>query len=90
MLKLFYLVLLPCNILLDKHLHAKVGDFGFAKAVPSTVHGKSHFSVAECCGSPGYTAPELVHGELSTKADVYSMGIISWITLLYICVTSLH
>ena len=44
------------------------------------MHGKSFFSITDCCGSPGYTAPELMHGELTVKADVYSMGIVSLYT----------
>lgn len=67
------------NILLDVNMTAKVGDFGFAKEVPKLIGGRSFYSMKLGCGTPGYTAPELLNGELSPKADVYSFGVVSWI-----------
>ena len=66
------------NILLDVNMTAKVGDFGFAKGVPKLIGGRSFYSMKLGCGTPGYTAPELLNGELSPKADVYSFGVVSW------------
>lgn len=54
----------------------KIADFGFAKRVTSE----------EClltqCGTPGYVAPEILHGvPYGTKSDMWSMGVIAYILL---------
>ncbi|KAF5765342.1 putative protein kinase RLK-Pelle-LRR-IX family [Helianthus annuus] len=63
----------PCNILLGNDMRAKVADFGLARPLPL---GKDSF-VTKVAGTFGYFAPEYAEmGEVSTKIDVYSFGVI--------------
>ncbi|KAM0055999.1 putative protein kinase RLK-Pelle-LRR-IX family [Helianthus debilis subsp. tardiflorus] len=63
----------PCNILLGDDMRAKVADFGLARPLPL---GKDSF-VTKVAGTFGYFAPEYAEmGEVSTKIDVYSFGVI--------------
>jgi len=60
------------NLLVDEDWNAKVADFGFARI-------KEENSTMTRCGTPSYTAPEVIRGEkYGEKADVYSFGIIMW------------
>ncbi|MED6130651.1 hypothetical protein PIB30_002765 [Stylosanthes scabra] len=60
------------NVLLDKDMNAKLGDFGLAR-----IH--SHGQVASTTkfvGTVGYMAPEVIKtGQASTRTDVYMFGI---------------
>ena len=59
------------NVFLDEHGHARLGDFGIAKAMESLT------GAASCVGTPHYMAPEVVQGETySYAADVWSLGCI--------------
>ncbi|KAJ0724614.1 putative protein kinase RLK-Pelle-DLSV family [Helianthus annuus] len=63
----------PRNILLDESFDPKLSDLRFATAINETdcVH------VNAVSGTLGYGAPEhLIYGVLSTKADVYSLGVL--------------
>ncbi|XP_042517414.1 putative serine/threonine-protein kinase isoform X2 [Macadamia integrifolia] len=61
------------NILLDKDLHPKIGDFGLAKLFPDNV---THLST-QVAGTMGYLAPEYaLFGQLTKKADIYSLGVL--------------
>jgi calcium/calmodulin-dependent protein kinase I len=69
----------PENLLLvsrtdDKNI--KLADFGFAKKVSSSK------CLLTQCGTPGYVAPEILHGvPYGTKADLWSLGVITYILL---------
>ncbi|XP_077241728.1 cold-responsive protein kinase 1-like [Tasmannia lanceolata] len=61
------------NILLDKNLAPKIGDFGLAKLFPNNV---THLST-RIAGTLGYLAPEYaMRGHLTKKADIYSFGVL--------------
>ncbi|XP_068666051.1 receptor-like kinase TMK4 [Aristolochia californica] len=63
----------PTNILLTNDMRGKVSDFGLVKLAPD---GK--YSVeTRLAGTFGYLAPEYcATGRVTTKADVYSFGVI--------------
>ncbi|XP_071979632.1 uncharacterized protein [Engystomops pustulosus] len=61
----------PLNILLTTDGHIKIADFGLA------VTGAFNGTALPCRGTPGYAAPEIVHGLLHTSAaDYFSIGVI--------------
>ncbi|KAI4322684.1 hypothetical protein L6164_022354 [Bauhinia variegata] len=60
------------NVLLDKDMNARLGDFGLAK-----LHHQEHLGDTRVIGTLGYMAPELVRiGSPLTATDVYSFGIL--------------
>lgn len=61
------------NVLLDKDMNARVGDFGLAKLQNTN---KEMVSTTHVVGTAGYMAPELVKtGRASLETDVYSFGV---------------
>ncbi|KAK9091767.1 hypothetical protein Sjap_024944 [Stephania japonica] len=61
------------NILLDKHFHVKVADFGLSRRFPRNA---THVSTAPQ-GTPGYVDPEYhLYYQLNDKSDVYSFGVV--------------
>mmetsp|Transcript_27257 Transcript_27257/g.38413 ORF Transcript_27257/g.38413 Transcript_27257/m.38413 type:complete len:685 (+) Transcript_27257:201-2255(+) len=61
------------NLLVDGNYKVKVCDFGLARLLNQTS------GVMTSCGTPAWTAPEVLRNELYTeKADVYSFGIVLW------------
>ncbi|XP_031491885.1 receptor protein kinase TMK1-like [Nymphaea colorata] len=63
----------PSNILLGDDMRAKVADFGLVRLAPE---GKCSVET-RLAGTFGYLAPEYaVTGRLTTKADVFSFGVI--------------
>jgi len=60
------------NVLVDTHLNAKVADFGLSRL-------KDEDAGMTACGTPAWTAPEIVKLEqYDEKVDVYSFGIVLW------------
>jgi eukaryotic-like serine/threonine-protein kinase len=61
----------PHNILLDENGHAKVTDFGVARALDTTRATRTGFFL----GTALYSSPEQLQGhEVTPKSDVYSFG----------------
>jgi len=64
----------PSNILLDKDLEPRVGDFGLARIDEP---GSSRSRTGWVLGTPAYMAPEQASGlasQVTTAADVYGLG----------------
>ncbi|BBI30152.1 Ser/Thr protein kinase [Acanthamoeba castellanii medusavirus] len=62
----------PSNMLVDEQNNVKIADFGFARI-------KEENTTMTRCGTPCWTAPEIIRGEkYDESADVYSFGIIMW------------
>ncbi|KAG6538332.1 receptor kinase-like protein Xa21 [Zingiber officinale] len=69
----------PSNVLLDHDMVAHVGDFGLSKFLVKTASSSSlsQTNSATLKGTIGYVAPEYgMTTKVSTKADVYSFGIL--------------
>ncbi|GMY35735.1 LRR receptor-like serine/threonine-protein kinase EFR [Fagus crenata] len=63
----------PSNILFDEDMVAHVGDFGIAKIIAKN----KDTTQTRTLGTLGYIAPEYgSEGQVSTKGDIYSYGII--------------
>jgi serine kinase len=71
------------NILLSKHFNAKLSDFSFARFYRDD--GDWNMLSRTYCGTPGYTAPEVVsHTPYNPKAaDIWSLGVILFTMLEY-------
>ena len=62
----------PANVILDDHGHAKLTDFGIARAARGP---REH----ELIGTARYIAPERVAGEAPTeRSDIYSLGLVAY------------
>lgn len=63
-----------CNVLLDKEMNARLGDFGLARMHDH--HGQIA-STTRVIGTIGYIAPEVIRtGAVSTMSDVFGFGIL--------------
>jgi len=70
----------PDNVVLDRHFIAKLTDFGFGRFGCESTTGTWSFGVPT--GSPGYVAPEILHGRrYNFAADLYSFGVLVWVLL---------
>ena len=67
------------NVLLDRGDNAKLADFGLSTLKNATESSQSE-AVPGCQGTPRYSAPEVLRGEILSikqhlQADVYSLGV---------------
>jgi hypothetical protein len=62
----------PSNIMVGADGTILVTDFGLACPVPES--GSETKARGGVSGTPSYMAPELYHGEISPKADIYALG----------------
>jgi len=63
------------NLLVDENWKVKVCDFGLSKILET----QADFTSMTACGTPSWTAPEILRNEKYTeKADIYSFGIVLW------------
>ncbi|XP_062201797.1 mannose/glucose-specific lectin-like [Phragmites australis] len=70
---IFHLDLKPANILLDKNMMPKIGDFGLSRLFAST----TTYTTKNIIGTANYMPPEYItKRKISEKYDVFSLGVI--------------
>ncbi|KAJ3021610.1 MAP microtubule affinity-regulating kinase 1 [Thoreauomyces humboldtii] len=59
------------NLLLDGDMHIKISDFGLSNTFDRSKQ------LSTCCGSPVYSAPELIEGRkyIGPEVDMWSLGV---------------
>ncbi|XP_022989344.1 probable L-type lectin-domain containing receptor kinase S.5 [Cucurbita maxima] len=63
------------NILLDSDFHARLGDFGLARALDPERNSYADLQHGGVAGTMGYVAPECFHeGRATPESDVYGFG----------------
>lgn len=63
----------PSNVMVSRHGHAKVMDFGIAKLVSAGAEDTPHVA-----GTPLYMAPEQHSGAATALSDVFSLGAMAY------------
>lgn len=66
----------PDNFLFHESGKLKIIDFGMSKRIP---HSKRHLT--DLCGTPYYTAPEVLEGKYHSSADCWSVGVVMFVML---------
>jgi len=72
-LRIVHLDLKPANILLDDNMVPKIADFGISRCFDQE---QSWAIATKLVGTPGYLAPESYTRKITTKLDMYSLGVI--------------
>jgi len=67
----------PDNFLFHESGKLKIIDFGMSKRVPRGYRT----SLSALCGTPYYTAPEVIKGEYHRAADCWSIGVVMFVML---------
>jgi len=65
----------PDNLLFTSSGTLKIIDFGMSKRIPKTRY------LRRMCGTPYYTAPEVIVGQYHKAADCWSVGVIMFVML---------
>ncbi len=69
----------PENVLVTADGHAKVADFGIAKALGEVCMTDFRTATGQIVGTPAYMAPEQVTGgEMTPQVDLYATGLIAY------------
>ena len=68
------------NILISRS--SKLGDFGFALEMPKHQAGRTLVTAPLIARTDGYCPPELLHGKISPKSDVFSYGVVRYINIV--------
>src|SRR5215207_3286293 len=69
----------PENVLVTADGHAKVADFGIAKALGQVCLTEFRTATGQIIGTPAYMAPEqATGGEITPQADLYATGLIAY------------
>ena len=69
----------PENVLVTADGHAKVADFGIAKAIGQVRMTDFRTATGQIVGTPAYMAPEQITGsEITPQADVYATGLLAY------------
>jgi len=67
----------PDNFLFHESGKLKIIDFGMSKRVPRGYRT----SLSALCGTPYYTAPEVIKGQYHRAADCWSVGVVMFVML---------
>ena len=69
----------PTNVIIDRHGHAQVLDFGVAALALQVAGFEDHAKALKIQGTPGYMAPEQLRGELlSPSVDIFAFGVVAY------------
>jgi calcium-dependent protein kinase len=82
--KIAHCDLKPDNLLFtDRTPNAEIRviDFGFSKFVRSRKSDQGKY-FSDFCGTPYYTAPEVIDGKYTEACDVWSLGVIVYVMLI--------
>jgi len=65
------------NVLLDRFLVGRIGDFGVCKSACDSLGGAAtHMQTQNVVGTLVYMAPEYKNGQVSTKVDTFAFGLV--------------
>lgn len=71
-----FIVTFSANILLDDNFVAKISDFGLTRA--SANRTLTTMMTERIVGTRAYMAPEALRGEITSKSDIFSFGVVSF------------